>query len=229
MVGIALDAEGIAPAKRYYKKHGVTFPALVDANYATGFGVVPRTFFVNEHGVVQPLRGWRDRLSEKYRPKPVTAAIRKQWSQPGKRTSSENIARLLSAHRSNPADLAAATELASRYLALDLKADAAKVLKSAIGRYDAKSVAREKNAYRSRLLGQAYFQLARATTDNHKRRVEYATLSFYLNPSIGFGKQIARIIAPEKFDGRKDGRFDNRFREATLRRLRRERTAWLKK
>ena len=35
VVGIALDAEGIAPAKRYYQKHRVTFPALVDPNYST--------------------------------------------------------------------------------------------------------------------------------------------------------------------------------------------------
>ena len=229
VVGIALDAEGIAPAKRYYKKHGVTFPSLVDADYATGFGAVPKTFFINELGVVQPLRGWRERLKKNEKLQTVTPAIRKQWSQPGERTNAAGIARLLAAHRKNPADLASATELASRYLALKLNDDAAKVLKSAIGRYDAKRVARGKNAEKNRLLGQAYFQLSRATTDNRKRRVEYATLSFYLNPSIGFGKQIARIIAPEKFDGRKDGRFDNRFREATLRRLRRERAEWLKK
>lgn len=228
MVGIALDAEGITPAKRYYKKHGVTFPALVDADYATGFGVVPRTFFVNELGVVQPLRGWRERLTKKAKLQTVTPAIRKQWSQTGKRTGAAAIARLLAAHRKQPADLATATELASRYLALKLHSDAAAVLKTVVGRYKPKQVARGKDKEQSRLLAQAYFQLSRATTGNRKRRIEYATLSFYLSPSIGFGKQIARIIAPEKFDGRKDGRFDNRFREATLRRLRRERAAWLK-
>ena len=36
VVGLALDAEGIAPAQNAtMKKHGVTFPALVDPNYAT--------------------------------------------------------------------------------------------------------------------------------------------------------------------------------------------------
>ena len=54
-------------------------------------------------------------------------------------------------------------------------------------------------------------------------QVHHATLSFYLNPTVGFGKQIARIIAPEKFDGQPDGLFDNTFREATLRRLRQQR------
>ena len=58
VVGLALDAEGIAPAKLYYEKFGVTFPSLVDPDYATGFGAVPKTFFVDElFGCV--LRGWR--------------------------------------------------------------------------------------------------------------------------------------------------------------------------
>lgn len=55
VVGIALDAEGIAPAKLYYERFGVTFPALVDPNYVTGFGAVPKTFLVDEHGVVREL------------------------------------------------------------------------------------------------------------------------------------------------------------------------------
>ena len=76
------------------------------------------------------------------------------------------------------------------------------------------------------LVGQAYLLLSRAVEDRAEK-VEAATLSFYLNPSIGFGKQIARVIAPEKFDGRPQGDFDNQFREATLRRLRRERSEWL--
>ena len=63
VVGLALDAEGIAPAKLYYEKFGVEFPSLVDPNYATQFGVIPKTFFVNEHGVVQDLRNWESRLS----------------------------------------------------------------------------------------------------------------------------------------------------------------------
>lgn len=52
-------------------------------------------------------------------------------------------------------------------------------------------------------------------------------MAFYLNPTVGLGKQIARIIAPEKFDGRPNGDFDNKFREGTLLRLKSERAAWL--
>ena len=76
------------------------------------------------------------------------------------------------------------------------------------------------------LLSQVYLQLARSAA-SQELRVEHATMSFYLNPTIGFGKQIARIIAPEKFDGRPDGSFDNAFREGTLRRLVKERREWL--
>ena len=57
--------------------------------------------------------------------------------------------------------------------------------------------------------------------------MRHATTSFYLHPTIGFGKQISRIIAPEKFDGRPKGDFDNDFREGTLKRLQAEREAWL--
>jgi len=69
--------------------------------------------------------------------------------------------------------------------------------------------------------------LSRAAAGNRKAQVKHATLSFYLNPSVGYGKKIARIIAPEKFDGRPKGDFDNRFRERTLRHLQQERQAWL--
>ncbi|MBI2480601.1 MAG: hypothetical protein HYV60_18845, partial [Planctomycetia bacterium] len=79
----------------------------------------------------------------------------------------------------------------------------------------------------ARLLGQAYFQLSRSHAGDREAQVRFASLSFYLNPSVGFGKQIARIISPEKFDGRPDGDFDNTSREATLQRLSEERKAWL--
>ena len=62
IVGLALDVEGVEPAKRYYEKFGVTFPSLVDPNYATRFGAVPKTFFVDELGVVQSARSWERRL-----------------------------------------------------------------------------------------------------------------------------------------------------------------------
>lgn len=227
MVGIALDAEGIAPAKLYYDRFGVTFPALVDSNYATGFGAVPKTFFVNELGVVQPLKDWQDRLTPVDQLEPVTDEVRAQWTRPGLRTDAGEIADLVERNQADPGDLAVATELASRYLELDLYREARDVLTAATGRYDAREVARSGGPDKSRRLGQAYFQLARASADDRERQVEFATLSFYLSPSVGFGKQISRIIAPEKFDGRPGGDFDNAFREGTLRRLQKERTRWL--
>lgn len=227
VVGLALDAEGIEPARRYYKRHGVTFPALVDPNYATGFGAVPKTFFVNELGVVQQLDGWRDRVESPSKLKPATEAVRKQWTAPSDRLSPEAVAELVEKNELDPQNLAVAVELASRHNALGLHGDARSVLERAVKPHDPREVAGGKDDQTRRLLGQAYFQLSRSRTDDRDMQVRYATLSFYLNPSVGYGKQIARIIAPEKFD-RPDGRFDNRFREATLSRLRKERSEWLK-
>ena len=227
VVGIALDAEGVAPAKLYYERFDVTFPALVDPNYATGFGAVPKTFFVDENGVVQVLRDWEQRLKPPDELRPVTAKIRTQWTQPQKRLDPAALATLAEKHAANVSDLATAVELASRYLDLNLTAEAGRVLKATLSRYDAKQVARAKDAGTARLLGQAYFQLSRASLGDRNAQVRYATLSFYVHPSVGYGKQIARIIAPKKFDGRPKGDFDNRFREGTLRRLKRERREWL--
>ena len=227
VVGIALDAEGIAPAKLYYERFDVTFPALVDPNYATGFGAVPQTFFVDERGVVQSLRNWEKRLKPADQLESVTDDVRSQWTLPGQRLDPASIARLVAAHTSDSQNLTIAGELASRYLDLNLAAEAKSVLQTTLKHYEPLKVARSKDKDRSRLLGQAYLQLSRSFTEDQDAQVKYATLSFYLNPSVGFGKQIARIIAPEKFDGRPKGDFDNRFREGTLRRLRKARQAWL--
>lgn len=227
VVGIALDAEGIAPAKLYYEQHGVTFPALVDPNYATGFGAVPKTFFVDEHGVVQPLNGWQQRLKPAEKLRPVTDAIRGQWSTPGERLDSQAIAALVAKYRAEPADLATSVELASRYLELNLTQEATAVLDNTLTHYEPKEVARGADAETQSLLAKAYFQRSRAAVNDREDQVRYASLSFYLSPTVGYGKQIARIIDPGKFDHRPGGDFDNRFREGTLRRLQRERVEWL--
>ncbi len=227
VVGIALDAEGIGPAKRYYDHFGVKFPALVDPNYATGFGAVPKTFFINEHGVVQSLEDWEQRLRPKADLQPVSDTVRQQWANPDARLNANEIARLSQLHRASPDSLSIAVDLASRYQDLGLPVEARSMLIRTVEHFDTLTVARSTDDNQKRLLGQAYLQLARASTGNRADQVRYATLSFYLNPSVGFGKQIARIIAPEKFDGRPGGDFDNTFREATLRRLRRDRDEWL--
>ena len=139
---------------------------------------------------------------------------------------STSIARLTEAAARNPRDLSIASQLASRYLALELRNEARAALLRATGLFDAKEIARAGGSD-AQLLGQAYFQLARTYDDDRDSQVRCATLSFYLAPSVGFGKQIARLIAPEKFDGRPGGDFDNDFRESTLRRLKRERVAWM--
>jgi hypothetical protein len=100
------------------------------------------------------------------------------------------------------------------------------VLQRAVAQHDARLTAKT-GGQPATLLAQAYFQLSRSYAGNRKQQVRYATQSFFLNPTIGFGKQIARIMAPEKFDGRAAGDFDNAFREATLTRLKAERKIWL--
>lgn len=214
------------PAKRYYDRFGVTFPALVDPNYATRFGAVPKTFFVDEHGIVLEVKNWQQRLPGLGPLRQVTSEVRGQWSDPSGRLDAAELARLTEAHAKDPRDLAVATQLGSRYMALGLNEAARAVLQRAVETHDAKVTARAGGDIAT-LLGQAHFQLARACAGDRDSQVRHATLSYYLNPSIGFGKQIARIISPEKFDDRPSGDFDNRFREATLRRLVRERQAWL--
>lgn len=226
VVGLALDAEGISPAKRYYERFGVKFPALVDADYATRFGAVPKTFLVDERGVVVVTKDWRSRLPQLGELAPVTDATKAKWSKPGSRLDSSAILELVSAQSQKPGDLTVATQLGSRYVALGLHEKARVVLRRAAEHYDARVVAKS-GGEEARLLGQAYFQLCRSYEGERDRQVHYATLSFFLSPTVGFGKQIARIISPEKFDGRPNGGFDNSFREGTLRRLKREREAWL--
>jgi len=226
VVGLALDAEGIEPAKLYYEKHGVAFPSLVDPDYATQFGAVPKTFFVNEHGVVQDLKQWEQRLSTLGEARPVTEVIRSQWSKPTSRFDSAALAELAESNSRKPSDLAIATQLGSRYLALGLHSETTTVLKRAVAQYDVKAIAQQGGSD-AKLLGQAYFQLMRCHEGDRQSQVSYATTSYNLSPSIGFAKQIARIIAPDKFDNRPQGTLDNPFREATYQRLKRERAAWL--
>jgi hypothetical protein len=226
IVGLALDAEGVPPAKKYYDRFGVTFPALVDPDYATQFGAVPKTFFVGEDGKVLALENWEQRLATVDSAQLIGSETEAKWSKPNQRLDAAEIRRLSLASAAVPADLATATDLGSRYLALGLKNEARKVLQRAVDLHDAKSVARANDAVAT-LLGQAYFQLARCS-DDRETLVSHARLSFYLNPSVGFGKQIARLIAPEKFDDRPHGDFDNPFREATLKQLQRERAEWLR-
>ena len=211
---------------KYYERFGVTFPSLVDPDYATRFGAVPKTIFVDEHGVVQNARNREQQLPKPGNVRPVSRSVRDQWSPAGSRFDSAEIARLAAASADNPADLSIATQLASRYLALGLRSEARNVLTRAIDSYDAKTVAR-KGGSQSRLLAQAYFLMIRCLEGDRVRQTKFATTSYYLNPTIGFAKQIARIIGPSRFDKRDDGSLDDTFRTATYRRLKQERAQWL--
>lgn len=228
IVGLALDAEGIEPAKRYYDEFGVTFPALVDPNYATRFAAVPKTIFIDEHGVVLSHKGndWEAKLADLPPLRPVTESIKKKWTDPGIRLKKSSMEELVARNQELPADLRIAAELGSRYISLNQHHLADAVLSEAATQLDPREVARgDKNT--SRELARVYFQWSRAAVESREQQVERATTSFFLDPTVGFGKQIARIIAPEKFDGRPKGDFDKEFREATLRRLKAERKAWL--
>ena len=229
VVGLSLDAEGIAPAKRYYDKFGVTFPALVDPNYATKFGAVPKTFFIDEHGVVLDTKAksnWETQLTKLPEPRAVSDKIRNQWTDPTNRFAKSSIDQLVAANQAKPNDLAIAAELGSRYISLDEHAKAETILARAAESLDAREIARGDKA-NSRRLARVYLQWSRSALKDRDQQVARATTSFFLDPSVGYGKQIARIIAPEKFDGRPKGDFDNRFRENTLKRLTAERKKWL--
>jgi len=223
VVGLALDSEGIEPAKRYYEKFGVTFPALVDPNYATKFGAVPKTFFVDEFGVVMDAKkkgGWEAQLPKLPAVRDVTDKVRGQWSDATARLDETSMNQLIAKNKAQPVDLETASELGSRYIALEQYKKADAVLALAAGKFDAQTVARtDKKA--SRHLSRVYFQWSRAAVSDRELQVKRATTSF------GYGKQIARIISPEKFDDRPKGDLDNRFREGTLRRLKSERKKWL--
>ena len=229
VVGLALDSEGIAPAKKYYEKFGVTFPALVDPDYATKFGAVPKTFFVDEHGVIMDARkkgGWEAQLAKLPAVGAVTEEVRSQWSDTTERLDESSMKQLIDKIEQEPGDLETAAELGSRYIALEQYKKADAVLSRAAGKLDAQTVARTDKDI-SRHLSRVYFQWSRAAVADRQQQVERATISFYLDPTVGYGKQIARIISPEKFDGRPKGDFDNKFREGTLRRLKHERAKWL--
>lgn len=226
IVGLALDAEGISPAQKYYDKYDVTFPALVDPDYATQFGAVPKTFFVDELGVVQNFKDWEKQLETLGNVQSVTDLHRTQWSPSASRLNADTLAQLAEDNSKRPKDLLIATQLGSRYLSLGLSDKAIPVLERAIETFEPKDVAR-RGGTESRILGQAYFQLMRCHEGDRSLQVQHATTSYNLNPSIGFAKQIARIIDPAKFDATENGFLDNRFREATYQRLKRERTEWL--
>lgn len=223
-----MDVEGVEPARRYYEKHGVTFHALVDPNYATRFEFVPWTFFIDEHGNVMQLKGWEKQILPADQLRPVTDDVRAKFTDPKARLNPASIAQIVRRHEADPKNLGVASELASRYLLLDLYRETRVVLESTVKHYEPRTVASSGDHTLSMQLANCYLQLARAYDGNRDMQVHNATLSFYLNPSVGFGKQIARIIAPEKFDSQPDGLFDNNFREATLSRLRQQREAWLK-
>lgn len=228
-MGLALDSEGIAPAKRYYDEFGVKFPALVDPNYATKFGAVPKTFFIDEHGVVMDSKangGWESQLARLPATRPVTDEVRNQWTSANDRFDKSSMDELIAANEAKPADLSLAAELGSRHISLKQHAKAEAILARAATSLDAQKIART-DKETSRQLAQVYFQWSRSAIKDREQQVSRATTSFFLDPTVGYGKQIARIIAPEKFDGRPKGDFDNAFREATLRRLKAERKEWL--
>jgi len=172
VVGLALDSEGVAPAKRYYEKFGVTFPALVDPNYATKFGAVPKTFFVDEHGVIMNARkkgGWEAQLSKLPAVRPVTDEVRSQWSDVTNRLDESSMKQLIAKNKAQPADLETAAELGSRFIALKQYEKAESVLALATAEFDAQAIAKTDKKI-SRQLSRVYFQWSRAAVNDREHR-----------------------------------------------------------
>lgn len=228
IVGIAMDSEGIEPAKKYYETYGVTFPALVDPDFATGFGYVPWTFFVDEHGVVRGKGDeWKTMIKPADKLKPVSPQILAQWTDSNSRLAPEAVDALRQEQQDSPEDLSIATELASRYLTLGEEPKAKAVLQAAAAAYDAKAVAKAGEPEQRTLLSRAFLQLSRAEEGDHAARVEAARTAYFIAPSIGLAKQISRIADPAKFDDRPDGTLDNPYRNDYAKRIAADRAAWL--
>ncbi|MEM7013188.1 MAG: TlpA disulfide reductase family protein [Verrucomicrobiota bacterium] len=229
IVGIAMEAEGIEPAKMYYEKHGVTFPALVDPNFETGFGYVPWTFFVDEHGVVRAKGDiWKSLIKPDDELKPVTPEVLTKWSDSESRFKPEAIAELRKTQQENPDDLSAATDLASRYLTLGETKDAEIVLQAAVDAYDAKAAAKTGSRELRALLSRAYLLLSRAEKGDRDAQLKAARTAYFLAPTIGLAKQISRIADPTKFDDRPDGKLDNPYRNNYAKEIQKDREVWLK-
>lgn len=225
VVGIAMDSEGVAPAKKQYDRFGVTFPALVDPNYATRFEFVPWLFFVDEHGVVQD-GDWAEEIKKMGAIKPVTDAIRSQWTAKSDRNSLESLAALVLKHEAAPDDLAIASELASRYVALDRLEEARNLLRPLVKKYDELEIARSGDRVQQIALADAYIQLSRAETDR-EAQVHASTMAYYVYPTKGYVKQVVRIKGPDYFDKTEDGKMDSEYRSSNIQRLVDERAAWI--
>ena len=175
VVGLALDAEGVGPAKEYYDKFGVTFPSLVDPNYATKFGAVPKTFFVDEFGVVMSARGWETKLPQLGPLKPVPEEVRQQFNEAQSRLGATAVAALARVNASDPSDLTIAVQLASRYNQLGLHKEAFRIVKAAVTGIDLPKAAIANDSLTA-LLSQAYLQLSRKNSTADP--TEVSTTSF---------------------------------------------------
>lgn len=224
-----MDAEGVAPAKKYYDKYGVTFPALVDPDFATGFGYVPWTFFVDEHGVVRAKGDdWEPLIQALEKLKPVTPEILARWSDSKIRLSAQAIAELAQKQAEDPDDLELVTDLASRYLTVGRRAEATTLLRASADKHQAREIARTGSAETKHALSRVYLQLSRALEGDRPAQVTAARTAYFLAPSIGLAKQISRIAEPARFDDRPDGRLDNPYRNHYAKQIQADREAWLR-
>ncbi len=226
VVGIAMDTEGVEPAKKQYDRFGVTFPALVDPNFATRFEYVPWVFFVDEHGMVRG-EDWKKEIKLMGPVKPVTESVRNQWASKGNRTSPAAVAALLLKHEASPDDLMIASDLASRYVALDRLAEARNLLQPLVKKYNALEIAKSDNRSQQIALADAYIQLSRAETEQ-EAQIHASTMAYYLYPTKGYVKQVVRIKGPDHFDSTKDGLMDSTYRSSNIQKLIDDRNDWLK-
>ncbi|MEM6277856.1 MAG: TlpA disulfide reductase family protein [Verrucomicrobiota bacterium] len=227
VVGIAMDTEGIAPAKKQYERFGVTFPALVDPNYATRFDYVPWVFFVNEHGVVQEV-DWKDGVKSLEAYLPVSDYERDQWTSVGERTGVEAVAKLKADFEKDPRNLSLGSELASRLIALNQHKQAQSLLKPLVEKYDPLTIARSGDREQIVALADAFLQLSRAEKEREDQ-VKAARLAYFVYPTKGYIKQVIRIEGPEYFDNTESGLMDSDYRSAGIRRLEAERKEWFER
>src|SRR5690606_5684613 len=117
--------------------------------------------------------------------RPVTQEIREQWTPTGARLDPKAVAALVRKHEETPRDLAIASELASRYIALNRKTEAAAVIEKVVSHYDSLAIARGNDESLKQMLSAAYLQLSRAETQKDAQVIA-AQLAYNISPTVGY-------------------------------------------
>ncbi len=186
----------LALAREWYERHKVTFPTLVDPNFAFNFSKIPHTYLVDERGRVRGTdfeegfaRGATDKAARGHdRRKPSRKSV--EPVRAGERVSKREMARYEELCRKDPGDLASAVEFASRCLAAGRAGNARRVLTAATERAgDDRQGARQESPSGD-LLAHAFVQLARSHAGDGGTQALFARRAIALKPPYALAKAL---------------------------------------